>query len=136
MEPIRFDPDKDLPPTPFTLEACRKAAELKHAGLSWRPHVGCFVWDREEHIQVESPFPNRIYFILSMQRFLQIFVTTEAMVEKLIWLPTWHQSLLILKRYGKEDAQAIDQLLSTVQSKKDFELITLYDILLQLIRMQ
>ena len=100
MQPIRFDPKKDLAPIPFDEDICRLAADLKELGLDWRPHVGCFVWDPHEYINAESPFPSRIYFVLSLPRFLDIFGNVESMVEKLVWLPTWHQTRLICNQLG------------------------------------
>jgi hypothetical protein len=90
MKAIPFDPDKDLAPLPFEARHVEFAKELKRLGLPWAPHVGCFVWDGEGTIEAGSPFPERIYFILSLPRFLSIFGSIEAIREKLVWLPTWH----------------------------------------------
>ena len=99
MQPVPFDPASDLPPTPFDEAICLLARQLKDNGLPWRPHVGCFVWDPEGWIKPESPFPNRIYFILSLPRFLDLLGSTKALQEKLIWLPTWHQARLLCRQY-------------------------------------
>jgi len=101
MTPIHFDPEKDLPPLPFENRICHQAQHMKAAGLKWLPHVGCFVWDPEHYIRQDSPFPNRIYFVLSVPRFIEIFGDMEKMVEKLIWLPTWHQARLLCQGLGK-----------------------------------
>jgi hypothetical protein len=85
---------------PFDIELCEMARTLKQAGLPWRPHVGCFVWDPDRYIQPASPFPHHIYFILSLPRFLEIFGSLDAIQAKLIWLPTWHQARLLGHRYG------------------------------------
>ena len=50
MKSTPFNPETDLPPIPFDELLCKSAASLKAAGLPWKPHVGCFVWDRDEHI--------------------------------------------------------------------------------------
>jgi hypothetical protein len=97
MKPTPFVEGTDLEPIPFSLEHCALAKELKEKGLDWHPHVGCFVWDEEGHIEVSSPFPNRIYFILNLGHFLRIFSTIENMKAKLVWLPTWHQAKTICK---------------------------------------
>jgi hypothetical protein len=55
-----------------------------------------------------SPFPEKIYFILSLPRFLSIFGSIEAMREKLVWLPTWHQARLLCRRLGIEDKEIAD----------------------------
>ncbi len=100
MQPVAFNPATDLAPTPFDAEICELARALKQAGLPWRPHVGCFAWDPDGQIKPASPFPANIYFILSLPRFIEIFGSPEAIQEKMIWLPTWHQARLLCQRYG------------------------------------
>jgi hypothetical protein len=101
MTPIHFDPEKDLAPLPFDDRICQQARQMKAAGLKWQPHVGCFVWDPEHFIKQDSPFPKRIYFVLSLPRFIGIFDNIEKMAEKLVWLPTWHQARLLCQELGK-----------------------------------
>ncbi len=103
MKPIPFNPRKDLAPVVFDTKICRLAAEIKRLGIPWQPHVGCFVWDPDEHIKAESPFPHRIYFILSLPRFVDLFGSIEAIAEKLVWLPTWHQARLLCQQLGVPD---------------------------------
>lgn len=97
MKPVHFDPEKDLAPLPFDDRICRQAMHMKAAGLKWRPHVGCFVWDPQNFIKQDSPFPNRIYFVLNIPRFIDIFGDVETMAANLVWLPTWHQARLLCK---------------------------------------
>lgn len=104
MTPIRFNPEKDLAPIPFDERICRLALDLKKRRLNWRPHVGCFVWDPNRFIKAASPFPGRIYFILSLPRFIEIFGSVERMIENLVWLPTWHQARLVCQQLGVTDA--------------------------------
>ena len=92
MQPVPFNPDSDLPPIPFDSDVCTLAQQLKDSGLPWVPHVGCFAWDPEHVIKSAAPFPNHIYFILSLPRFTEIFGSLTAIREKLVWLPTWHQA--------------------------------------------
>ncbi len=103
MKSQKYNPDKDLAPMPFDERICRRALEMKKSGLEWRPHVGCFVWDPDETIKPPSPFPGRIYFILSLARFIEIFDTIEKIAEKLVWLPTWHQARLMCRQLGITD---------------------------------
>ncbi|MGD9333305.1 MAG: hypothetical protein PVJ53_18460 [Desulfobacterales bacterium] len=100
MPPLPFDPASDLPPIPFDEDICELAQRLKKNGLPWQPHVGCFVWDAQNRIRPASPFPNQIYFILSLPRFVDLFGSREAIREKLVWLPTWHQARLLCQQYG------------------------------------
>jgi hypothetical protein len=105
IQPKRFDAEVDLPPLPFDPRHTALARQLKERGLPWTPHVGCFVWDPDERIAVTSPFPERIYFILSLPRFLRGFGSLEAMTEQLVWLPTWHQARLLCRQLGIADRE-------------------------------
>jgi hypothetical protein len=113
---IHFNPETDLAPIPFNKRVCRQANEMKKSGLQWTPHVGCFVWDPDYHIAPDSPFPNRVYFILSLPRFFDLLGSKEAIYEKLVWLPTWHKAQLICRRLGiqmdgiakSDDAESFD----------------------------
>jgi hypothetical protein len=87
-----------LSPIPMDDRIMQLALQMKQAGLPWEPAVGCFVWDREEIIAQPSPFPKRIYFILSMKRFMAIFGDVEKMKHRLVWLPTWYQARQIIHR--------------------------------------
>ncbi len=104
MMPQHFDVGSDLPPMPFDEHICRLAREIKELGLAWEPHVGCFVWDPDHHIQPDSPFPGRIYFILSLPRFVDLLGSIAAISENLVWLPTWHQARLLCQQLGIADA--------------------------------
>lgn len=100
MKPTPFDPVHDLAPIAFDESTLNAAFRLKEAGLIFRPHVGCFVWDREECIEVPSPFPNRVYFVLNIGRFETILGSRDAIAEQLIWIPTEHQTRILLEQRG------------------------------------
>ncbi|MGD8703165.1 MAG: hypothetical protein PVH26_12075 [Desulfosarcina sp.] len=89
-----------IPPIPFSEELLAAAHRLKQLKLSWRPHVGCFVWDRDSVITTPSPFPHRVYFILNLKRFLSIFGSLEIMRDKLVWIPTWFQADQLCRQLG------------------------------------
>ena len=112
MKPIPFDPATDVAPIPFEQPHLQLARRMKQRGLGWKPHVGCFVWDPDAHIEAESPFPMRVYFILSLPRFIDIFDSLEAVADRLVWLPTWHQARLLALQLGV-DAEKIAGLLSS-----------------------
>jgi hypothetical protein len=103
MRTVPFDPQNDLAPIPFEDALCQLALEIKQLGLQWHPHVGCFLWDPDRFIVYPSPFPNRVYFVLSLPRFIDIFGSVENIVAKLVWLPTWHQARLICHQLEIED---------------------------------
>ena len=100
MKLTPFSSNTNFPPIPFDRRHCEMAEALKNNGLSWEPHVGCFVWDRDGLIEASSPFPQRIYFILNIGHFLKRFQTVENMTKQLVWLPTWHQARLLCHKFG------------------------------------
>ena len=110
MKPTPFVEGTDLEPIPFSLEHCALAKAMKKKALDWHPQVGCFVWDEEGHIEVPSPFPHRIYFILNLGHFLRIFETVENMKDKLVWLPTWHQAKIICENLNITQTEINDAL--------------------------
>jgi predicted DNA-binding ribbon-helix-helix protein len=130
MKPVHFDPEKDRAPLPFDDRICRQALQMKAAGLKWRPHVGCFVWDPENHIQQDSPFPNRIYFVLSIARFIEIFGEIENMVEKLVWLPTWHQARLLCTELNVPGGAGPSRWQANEALSPDEELVRLYGVIM------
>jgi hypothetical protein len=130
MKPTPFNPETDLPPIPFEMRHCQAAAQLKERGLPWRPHVGCFVWDPDELIEVTSPFPGRIYFILNVGHFLRIFGSLEEISKQLIWLPTCHQARLLCDQVGVDQAEVSAVLASAENIPAGDELLALYKMIL------
>jgi hypothetical protein len=129
MKPTPFNPDTDLAPIAFSPELCKKAEQLKQNGLAWSPHVGCFVWDKDEHIEASSPFPHRVYFILNMGHFLKRFETPENMARHLVWLPTWYQ----IRQVCDQLAIAPEKIKKYIFSENHAEnnLVALYEIVLE-----
>jgi hypothetical protein len=130
MKPTPFNPETDLPPTPFDLRHCQAAALLKQRGLSWTPHVGCFVWDPDEVIEVDSPFPGRIYFILNIGHFLKIFNSLEEISKRLVWLPTYHQARLLCDQLAVDEEDVLDLMASPGSIPAGDELLVLYKMIL------
>jgi hypothetical protein len=130
MRPTPFDPQNDLPPMPFEERHCLLAGRLKEAGLPWRPHVGCFVWDRDGHIEVSSPFPSQIYFILNLGHFLRRFENTDNIVRQLVWLPTEHQARLLAVRLGVDCEKLAKRITDATDGSPGGLLILLYQALL------
>jgi len=131
VKPTPFVEGKDLEPIPFSPEHCALAKQLKEKGLDWDPHVGCFVWDETGFIEVSSPFPNRIYFILNLNHFLRIFETIENMKDRLVWLPTWHQAKRICKKLGISQTEIQAALCSTKADEIGTDMMALYELILQ-----
>ena len=131
IKSIRFDPKKNLAPTAFDDRICRLASRMKSLGLDWQPHVGCFVWDPDNWIKPESPFPGRIYFILSMPRFVEIFGSVDEIARKLVWLPTWHQACLICRVMSLTDAAVYRNPLSANYRTPTEELVRIYELIIE-----
>ena len=131
MRPTPFAAGTDLEPIPFSPEHSALAKALKEKGLEWKPHVGCFVWDEKGHIQVSSPFPNRIYFILNLGHFLRIFETIENMKEKLVWLPTWHQAKIICENLNISKTEINDSLCASGSAGSEGDTAALYRLILE-----
>ncbi len=130
MKPTPFNPGTDLPPTPFDQQHCQGAAQLKERGLPWTPHVGCFVWDPHEIIEVTSPFPGRIYFILNLGHFLRIFGSLEEISKNLVWLPTHHQARLLCDQVGVDQEEISAALGSAENICAGDALLALYKMIL------
>jgi hypothetical protein len=131
MSPEPFRKSTDLEPLPFGLDLCLAARRLKEAGLFWHPQAGCFVWDDMGVIEAPSPFPDRIYFILNLRHFLRRFGTEEEMVDKLVWLPTWHQARLTCRAMAIGDTEVWETLCSSREKACGTELLLLYDLILR-----
>jgi len=127
MQATPFNPEKDIPPIPFDEQICYAAERLKMFGLPWEPHAGCFVRDPQGFIQAPSPFPNRIYFILNLNRFLDIFHTVEQMKNHLVWLPTWHQARMLCRNYGVTDELLLKDIANAHPMNPQIELLMLYE---------
>jgi hypothetical protein len=93
--------------------------------------VGCFVWDPDEIIEVTSPFPDRIYFILNLGHFLRILGSLEEISKKLVWLPTHHQARLLCDQVGVDPAEVAAILASTEIIRTGEELLVLYKMILK-----
>ena len=131
MKAVPFDPETDAAPIPFDRRHLDTALDLKRRGLKWRPHVGCFVWDSEEVIQAPSPFPLRVYFILSVPRFVDIFGTVDHAAVKLVWLPTWHQGRLAAASLGVGQKQIEGLFSPDSPASPGEELLGLYRLIAQ-----
>jgi hypothetical protein len=131
MKPTPFNLQEDLPPIPFDERHRLLAQSLKEAGLPWKPHVGCFVRDPNARIDVGSPFPGRVYFVLNLGHFLKIFGTLYSMKEGLVWLPTWHQARLLCSEAGLEEGDVAAIWKEAPPSSPGDEVLALYELLLR-----
>lgn len=132
--PPQWDPEIPIPPAPFNEAHCRLALKLKEAGLSWKPQVGCFVWDRDGSIEASSPFGNNIYFILDMKPFLRRFGGIERISSALVWLPTWHQACWICERLGVDPDVVGGVNRGKAEAMAGEDLLDLYEVILSVLQ--
>ncbi|BBO71332.1 hypothetical protein DSCA_52620 [Desulfosarcina alkanivorans] len=126
---MKIDKTDRTLPIPINDAVLASAQRLKDLGLPWSPHVGCFVWDRDAAIQAPSPFPRRIYFILNMRRFTDIFGSRENMRRQLVWVPTWHQAFQLCRQWGIAAPDAKGAARDTRPDPEEDGLLGLYDLL-------
>jgi hypothetical protein len=92
------------------------------------------VWDPDEFIKPASPFPGRIYFVLSLARFIEIFDTIEQIAQKLVWLPTWHQARLVCQQLGITDEVFEKQRQRRPSSQPVEELLGIYGLIIETLK--
>ncbi len=125
-------PPSVLAPIPMDDRLFSLALKLKEAGLDWQPTIGCFVWDPQGFIAAPSPFAKRVYFILSLKRFLGIFGDLDTMRRHLVWLPTWYQTRQLLDQLPAGGRQMpSDNRSAHPAATPEEEMIHLYQRLLQ-----
>lgn len=120
------DSTDKLAPIAYDAKLIHLALELKQLGIPWTPHVGCFVHDQQAVITSPSPFPDRIYFILNMQRFIHIFGSVEKMKQQLVWLPTWYQAVQLCHQLSVSDEELNSAASPAVHNSPVDEMVRLY----------
>ena len=119
--------NSDITPIPFDRSVVEMAYSLKTHGLEWHPRVGNFVWDQHRTLPMPSPFPERVYFVLNISRFLKFFSTLEEMQEKLVWIPTMYQALEICRQLGIQTGRLWQTELEAPLSDPKLELLRIYN---------
>lgn len=115
----------------FSQPEIKLAHELKDAGLPWRPMPGQFVWDAEPLIHHDSPFHDRVFFILDLKHFLRRSETIERLIESMVWLPTWEQARELLTERSIGGDAILTHLQTTDAISKNQERLELYRLLLK-----
>ena len=110
----------------FTDEELDLAQLFKAYGLDWTPEVGHFVLDQSELIEAESPFQDRVFFILDLKHFLRRSETIENLKEGMCWLPTWEQMRELLREHDVSDLQVSEHLRETNAVELGAERLELY----------
>ena len=107
------------------------ARSFKAGGVPWTPRPGHYVLDPHEIVERESPFQDRVYFVLNLPHFIKLAGGIDSFIQKLIWLPTWDQAREILRQCGMDDAQQQEYLTEKDSINQGSELTDLYDLIAQ-----
>lgn len=113
----------------FSEEELDLAQLFKAYGLEWEPSVGHYVLDQSELIEVDSPFQDRVYFILDLKHFLRRSDTVENLKQRMCWLPTWEQARQLLRDRGVDDRTVAEHLRETRAIETSTERLELYRLL-------
>jgi len=100
--------------------------ELKSQGLPWTPQPGHYVWDEGGVIEQNSPFHDRVFFILDLKHFLRRTSTIENLQKMFYWLPTWQDAREILESLGITSPEIADRLLEERAVEQNQERLVLY----------
>lgn len=129
IEKIHKSPQK-VTSIPFKRGHCELALIMKDSGLKWHPNMGHYLWDPERKIFKNSPYPNRIYYILNIDHFISIFSGIESIKRLFVWLPDYYQARLICEDLGIDRNDVFENLMaSNVKSTRD-ELSVLYNLII------
>ncbi|MEC8556195.1 MAG: hypothetical protein VXZ82_14395 [Planctomycetota bacterium] len=110
----------------FSGEELDLAQLFKAYGLDWTPEVGHYVLDQSELIECESPFQDRVFFILDLKHFLRRSETIENLKERVCWLPTWEQMRQLLREHDVSDQTVVEHLELTQAIGRGTERLELY----------
>lgn len=118
----------------FSQAEIQLAHELKAAGLPWHPQPGQYVWDGEPLIKHDSPFHDRVFFILDLKHFLRRSGTIEKLIESMVWLPTWQQCRALLNDRGITSHEVLAHLQASDAFVRGEERSELYCLLLKTLK--
>ena len=89
----------------FSQEEIELAKRLRAHGLTWEPRAGHYVYDETGFCPHESPFQDKVFFILNYKYFMKVVGGVDRFKEIMIWLPTWHDSRQILRSLQVSDSR-------------------------------
>ncbi len=115
----------------FSDEELELAQLFKAFGLPWTPACGHYLLDQSELIECESPFQDRVFFILDLKHFLRRSGTLEQLKERVCWLPDWHDAREILKQLEVGSCEIAKHLASTQAIESGTERLELYRLIEQ-----
>lgn len=110
----------------FSSEELELAQLLKAYGLCWTPEVGHYALDQAGLIECESPFQDRVFFILDLKHFLRRSQSIEGLVSGMCWLPTWEQARQVLREQNVDAGRISEHLKATNAIARGDERLELY----------
>lgn len=113
----------------FTEDEIRLAKRLKELGLSWVPNVGHFVWDEVGIIERESPFQEKVFFILDLRHFLRRAESMGKLQRSMVWLPDWSEARQILRKRGLSSEAVARRLRLPESLENNTERLCLYQMI-------
>ena len=113
----------------FSSEEVKLAQQLKQLGLPWEPKPGHFVWDTAKVLEHDSPFHDRVFFILDLKHFLRRTSSIENLKKLFYWLPTWHDAREILKALEVDSSEIAERLKHEDSVRKGAERLLLYQMI-------
>ncbi|MFK7738486.1 MAG: hypothetical protein AB8B50_20845 [Pirellulaceae bacterium] len=117
----------------FDPEELELAQAFKAYGLEWTPSVGHYVLDQSRLIECDSPFQDRVFFILDLKHFLRRSETIECLKDRVCWLPTWEQARELLRSEGVPAHVITEKLTSSQALEHGTERLELYRLIEDLV---
>ena len=113
----------------FSDEEIRLAKILRSQGSEWTPKAGHYVYDETGFCQRESPFQEKVYFILNYAYFIKAVGGVERFKEIMIWLPTWDDAREIIQNFGVSDDELAKHLWNQQAIEQGTEPLALYQLI-------
>ena len=113
----------------FSSEEVNLAQQLQQLGLPWEPKPGHFVWDTAKVLEHDSPFHDRVFFILDLKHFLRRTSSIENLKKLFYWLPTWHDAREILEALDVDSSEIAERLNQEGSVRHGTERLLLYQMI-------
>lgn len=113
----------------FSSEEVKLAEQLHKLGLPWEPKPGHFVWDTATVLEHDSPFHDRVFFILDLKHFLRRTSSIENLKKLFYWLPTWHDAREVLEALEVGSSEIAERLKREDSVRNGTERLLLYQMI-------
>ena len=110
----------------FTDEEIQLARQFRRDGLEWEPKPGNYVYDETAFCKQQSPFQDRVYFILNYPYFMKTVGGVQRFKDIMTWLPTWDDARDILRSFRVSNDEILKCLCDERSIEKGCERLSLY----------